>query len=66
MAGKFIVITGLDGSGTSSVAEELCKRDPEGELFKTLAARLVKLANCLMARFEHCLPPPTTCTTWRR
>lgn len=35
MAGKLIVITGLDGSGTSSVAEELCKRDPEGELFKT-------------------------------
>lgn len=35
MAGKLIVITGLDGSGTSSLAEALCKRDPHGELFKT-------------------------------
>ena len=35
MTGKLIVITGLDGSGTSSLAEELCKRDPNGMLFKT-------------------------------
>jgi thymidylate kinase len=35
MVGKLIVITGLDGSGTSSLAEALCKRDPNGVLFKT-------------------------------
>lgn len=35
MVGKLIVITGLDGSGTSSLAELLCKRDPNGVLFKT-------------------------------
>lgn len=35
MVGKLIVITGLDGSGTSSLAEQLCKRDPYGMLFKT-------------------------------
>ena len=35
MVGKLIVITGLDGSGTSSLAEQLCKRDPHGMLFKT-------------------------------
>lgn len=35
MVGKLIVITGLDGSGTSSLAEELCKHDPHGVLFKT-------------------------------
>lgn len=35
MLGKLTVITGLDGSGTSSLAEELCKRDPHGVLFKT-------------------------------
>ncbi|MDN3562076.1 hypothetical protein [Vreelandella neptunia] len=35
MAGKLIVITGLDGSGTSSLAEALCKRDPHGVLLKT-------------------------------
>ena len=35
MVGKLIVITGLDGSGTSSLAEQLCKRDPHGVLFKT-------------------------------
>lgn len=35
MVGKLIVITGLDGSGTSSLAEALCRRDPNGELFKT-------------------------------
>lgn len=35
MAGKLIVITGLDGSGTSSLAEALCKRDPKGVLLKT-------------------------------
>lgn len=35
MAGKFVVFTGLDGSGTSSIAEGLCRRDPEGFLMKT-------------------------------
>lgn len=35
MVGKLIVITGLDGSGTSSLAEQLCKLDPNGFLFKT-------------------------------
>lgn len=35
MKGKLIVITGLDGSGTSSLAEQLCKHDPYGMLFKT-------------------------------
>lgn len=35
MSGKLIVITGLDGSGTSSLAEALCRRDPHGKLFKT-------------------------------
>ena len=35
MTGKLIVITGLDGSGTSSLAEALCKHDPYGVLFKT-------------------------------
>jgi thymidylate kinase len=35
MAGKLIVITGLDGSGTSSLAEALCRRDSHGVLFKT-------------------------------
>lgn len=35
MVGKLVVITGLDGSGTSSLAEALCKRDPHGELLKT-------------------------------
>lgn len=35
MAGKLTVITGLDGSGTSSLAEELCRLDPHGVLFKT-------------------------------
>lgn len=35
MVGKLIVITGLDGSGTSSLAEQLCSRDPNGVLFKT-------------------------------
>ena len=35
MTGKLIVITGLDGSGTSSLAEALCKCDPNGMLFKT-------------------------------
>lgn len=35
MTGNLIVITGLDGSGTSSLAEALCKRDPHGVLFKT-------------------------------
>lgn len=35
MVGRLIVITGLDGSGTSSLAEQLCKRDPLGMLFKT-------------------------------
>lgn len=35
MIGKFIVITGLDGSGTSSLAGQLCNRDPRGLLFNT-------------------------------
>lgn len=35
MIGKLIVITGLDGSGTSSLAERLCNLDPNGMLFKT-------------------------------
>lgn len=35
MTGKLIVITGLDGSGTSSLAEHLCSRDAKGILFKT-------------------------------
>ncbi len=35
MIGKLIVITGLDGSGTSSLAEQICKHDPHGMLFKT-------------------------------
>lgn len=35
MIGKFVVITGLDGSGTSSVAEKLCNHDKNGMLFKT-------------------------------
>ncbi|MBC9114603.1 hypothetical protein [Stenotrophomonas maltophilia] len=35
MVGKLTVITGLDGSGTSSLAEQLCSRDPHGLLFKT-------------------------------
>lgn len=35
MIGKLTVITGLDGSGTSSIAEALCHRDPKGVLFKT-------------------------------
>lgn len=35
MIGKLVVITGLDGSGTSSIAEALCKKDPNGILFKT-------------------------------
>jgi len=35
MIGKLVVITGLDGSGTSSLAEELCQRDPNGILLKT-------------------------------
>nr|WP_296338241.1 hypothetical protein [uncultured Acidovorax sp.] len=29
------MITGLDGSGTSSLAEQLCSRDPHGVLFRT-------------------------------
>lgn len=35
MAGKLIVITGLDGSGTSSVGERLCALDPVGISYKT-------------------------------
>jgi len=35
VVGKLIVITGLDGSGTSSLAEQLCSRDPQGALFRT-------------------------------
>jgi thymidylate kinase len=32
---KLIVITGLDGSGTSSIAEEISKKDPSSHLIKT-------------------------------
>lgn len=35
MVGKLVVITGLDGSGTSSLAEQLCNRDDNGILVKT-------------------------------
>lgn len=35
MTGKLIVITGLDGSGTSSLAEALSARDPRSTVFKT-------------------------------
>lgn len=35
MIGKLVIITGLDGSGTSSLAEGLCKLDPNGILMKT-------------------------------
>ncbi len=35
MTGKLIVITGLDGSGTSSLAEALSARDPGSTVFKT-------------------------------
>lgn len=35
MTGKLIVITGLDGSGTSSLAAELSARDPGSHLFRT-------------------------------
>lgn len=33
--GNFVVITGLDGSGTSSLAAALCERDPHGVLVRT-------------------------------
>lgn len=35
MNGKLIVITGLDGSGTTSIAEAMCKTDPRGRLLHT-------------------------------
>lgn len=35
MTGKLIVITGLDGSGTSTLAEQLSARDPGSRVFKT-------------------------------
>lgn len=35
MAGKLIVITGLDGSGTSSLGESLAKIDPSGVFIHT-------------------------------
>lgn len=35
MNGKLIVITGLDGSGTTSLAEALSARDPGSVVFKT-------------------------------
>lgn len=35
MTGKLIVITGLDGSGTTSLAEALSARDPGSSVFKT-------------------------------
>ena len=35
MTGKLIVITGLDGSGTTSLAEELSARDPGSSVFRT-------------------------------
>lgn len=33
--GKFIVITGLDGSGTTSLAKSLAKKDPNGYFMQT-------------------------------
>lgn len=33
--GKFIVITGLDGSGTTSIAKKLAERDPNGIFIHT-------------------------------
>lgn len=36
MRGKLIVLTGLDGSGTSSVAEELHKKDSTSTLFSSI------------------------------
>jgi thymidylate kinase len=38
MAGKLIVLTGLDGSGTSSVAEELHKLDTSSSLFNSISS----------------------------
>jgi len=38
MGNKLIVITGLDGTGTSSLAEALCARDPGSRVFKTPGA----------------------------
>jgi thymidylate kinase len=35
MAGKLIVITGLDGSGTSTLASALAERDPGSFVYKT-------------------------------
>jgi thymidylate kinase len=35
MSGKLIVITGLDGSGTSSLAEQLSARDPGSRVVRT-------------------------------
>lgn len=35
MSGRLVVLTGLDGSGTSSVAEALCRMDPRGFLMST-------------------------------
>ncbi|EKN6387889.1 hypothetical protein DVQ88_08425 [Yersinia enterocolitica] len=35
MSGKLIVITGLDGSGTTSVARVLAERDPDGLMLHT-------------------------------
>jgi thymidylate kinase len=35
MSGKLVVITGLDGSGTSTLADLLSKVDPHGEVFHT-------------------------------
>ncbi|MBI6885099.1 AAA family ATPase [Pseudomonas putida] len=35
MTGKLIVITGLDGSGTSSIAEALSARDPGSSVYRT-------------------------------
>lgn len=35
MTGKLIVITGLDGSGTSSLAEQLSARDPGSRVVRT-------------------------------
>lgn len=35
MTGKLIVITGLDGSGTSSMAEQLSARDPGSRVVRT-------------------------------
>ncbi len=43
MTGKLVVITGLDGTGTSSLAERLCAMDPNGVTFRTPSAVFSKV-----------------------